>query len=218
VTILQVDSIFAEPGQKLSGYAAVPVGPVQVQVPLLILNGVAPGPRLALTAGVHYGEFVGIEGLLKLFRQCGPAELSGQLVACPIACPPSFDERRSNVCPLDGVNPNRVYPGSATGRPTERLVFWLYDNVIRPSDVFIDLHGGGLSEDLSSFVAYRSSGRPAQDRRAVELAELFGLPIVRGASGKLAYKIALRSPVAVDDRLAVEKDEPRPNRGEGRVR
>ena len=59
MTILQVDSIVAEPGQKLSGYAAVPVGPVQVQMPLLILNGVRPGPRLALTAGVHFGEFVG---------------------------------------------------------------------------------------------------------------------------------------------------------------
>jgi predicted deacylase len=36
--------------------------------------------------------------------------------------------------------------------------------------------------DLTSFVAYRSSGNSEQDRRALDLAELFGLPIVRGGA------------------------------------
>ncbi len=197
MSVLQVASIAVEPGQSRSGYALAPVGAVQVPLPLLLANGARPGPRLALTAGVHYGEFVGVEALLDLFRTIDAAALGGQLVACPVACPPAVYEHRSGVSPLDGVNPNRVYPGSASGRPTERLVYWLFEHVIRAADVFIDLHSGAISEDLSPFVAYRTSGDPELDRRALELAGLFGLPIVRGASpaGGNSHAAAMRAGV-----------------------
>jgi predicted deacylase len=180
MSMLQVGSISAAPGEKRCGYSHVNVGSAHVHLPVLLVNGSRPGPRLALTSGLHYGEFVGIEALRELARKCDGASLAGQLVACPLACPPAFFTQRSGASPLDGINPNRVYPGNPTGRPTERLVAWLFENLIRESDVFIDLHGGGVTMDLVSFVAYRSSENPEQDRRALELAELFGLPIVRG--------------------------------------
>jgi predicted deacylase len=125
---------------------------------------------------------VGVEALRELARSCDGASLAGQLVACPLAYPPAFYTYRSGLSSLDGIDPNRVYPGSATGRPTERLVAWLFENLIHQSDVFIDLHGGQITMDLTSFVAYRSSGNSEQDRRALDLAELFGLPIVRGGA------------------------------------
>ncbi len=179
---LQVGSISAAPGEKQCGYSYVNVGSAHVRMPILLVNGNRPGRRLAITSGLHYGEFVGIEALRELVRECDPGSLAGQLVACPLACPPAFYTHRSGASPLDGINPNRVYPGSATGQPTERLVAWLFENFVRQSDVFIDLHGGGVTLDLVSFVAYRSSGHPKQDRCALELAELFGLPIVRGSA------------------------------------
>jgi len=182
MTPLQIDSIAALPGQKGSGYAHVDTGIAHVRMPLVILNGAQPGPRLALTAGLHYGEFIGIEALSDLLWKITPAALAGQVVACPLACPPSCVTHRTHASPLDGVNPNRVYPGSRTGGPTERLVAWVFEHLIRGSDVFIDLHGGGVTLDLSSFVGFRSSGSPEQDHRAKELASLFGLPIIRGRS------------------------------------
>src|SRR5512143_3061670 len=70
---LPVDSVRVEPGQTWKGYAAVALGPAHVHLPLIIANGARPGPRLALTAGVHYGEFIGIEALRGLMRQIDPA-------------------------------------------------------------------------------------------------------------------------------------------------
>jgi predicted deacylase len=180
MSMLQVDSISAAPGERRCGYCYVPVGSVHVRLPILLVNGSRPGPRLALTAGLHPGEFVGVEALRDVARTCDGASLAGQLVACLLAYPPAFYTYRSGLSSLDGIDPNRVYPGNATGRPTERVVAWLFENVIRHSDVFMDLHGGGVTLDLSSFAAYRTSGDPELDRRARELAELFGLPVVRG--------------------------------------
>ena len=180
MSMLQVGSVSAAPGEKRFGYCYVHVGSVYVRLPVLLVNGGRPGPRLALTSGLHPGEFVGVEALRDLVWKCDGASLAGQLVACPLAYPPAFYTYRSGLSSLDGIDPNRVYPGSATGRPTERLVAWLFENLIHQSDVFIDLHGGQITMDLTSFVAYRSSGNSEQDRRALDLAERFGLPIMRG--------------------------------------
>jgi len=178
---LKVDSLSVAPGEKCSGYAYADVGVAHVRVPLVLVNGARPGPRLALTSGVHYGEFIGVEALRELVRKSDPASLAGQLVACPLTCPPAWFARH-RASPLDGIDPNRVYPGNPTGRPTERLVAWIFENVMRGSDVFVDLHGGGATMDLVPFVAYRCSGKSEQDRSVADLAEQFGLPIVRGAA------------------------------------
>lgn len=182
MSVLEIGGIAAAPAQKSGGYVMVATGPAHVALPVVLVNGARPGPRLCLTAGVHYGEFAGPEALLALLRALDPAALAGQVVACPLACPPAAYDHRNNVSALDGINPNRIYPGRADGKPTERLVHWLFEHLVRPSDVFIDLHSGGLSEDLVPYTGYRSSGDAALDRWTLELAELFGGPVVRGAS------------------------------------
>jgi predicted deacylase len=45
----------------------------------------------------------------------------------------------------DGSNFNRVFPGSATGRPSEQLAAYLSQILIPHSDVVIDIHSGGKS-------------------------------------------------------------------------
>jgi len=182
MSMLAVGGMTAAPGSKTSGMVMVSVGPAHVSVPLVIMNGARPGPRLCLTAGVHYGEFAGMEALQELLAALEPSALAGQVVACPLVCESSAYDHRNNVSALDGINPNRVYPGRPDGKPTERLVHWIFANLMKPSDVFIDLHSGGLSEDLASYIGWRTSGDAALDRRALALAEQFGAPVVRGAS------------------------------------
>ncbi len=192
---LQVGSIRAESGQKASGYCYAPVGIADIRLPLGLIHGSRPGPRLALTAGLHFSEFLGIEALRSLFRAVDPEKLNGQIVACPLANPPSSYGHRLNNSSLDDIDPNRVFPGNPAGKPTERMVAWLFENLIRGSDVFIDLHSGGLSEQLVPHAAYRTSGNEVQDRRALELAEAFGLAdVVRGktAGGGNSHAAATR--------------------------
>ncbi len=183
MSILQIKSIQAASGQKASGYCYAPVGVADVRMPIVIINGSQPGPRLALTAGVHFGEFVGIEALRSVLKVVDPATLKGQIVACPLANPPSSYGHRMDASPLDEINPNRVFPGNPAGKPTERMVAWLFDNLVRSSNVYLDLHGGGVCSHLISFAAYRTTGNEAQDRQALELADAFGLTnVVRGKS------------------------------------
>jgi uncharacterized protein len=181
MSILQIESIRAHPGQKASGYCHVPVGIADVRLPIMIINGSQPGPRLTLTSGVHFGEFVGIEALINILKIVDPLRLKGQMIACPLANPPSSYAQRMDVSPIDEINPNRVFPGNLTGNPTERLVGWIFENLVRSSDVYLDLHGGGVCSHLIPFTAYRTSGNESQDHQALEIADAFGLPdVVRG--------------------------------------
>ncbi len=182
---LQIGSLRADAGEKTSGYLQVDVGMAAVRLPIVLINGAQPGPRLTLTAGIHHGEFIGIEGLLAFLRQLNATSLHGQIVACPLANPPSFFSARGSLSPLDEINPNRIFPGNKQGKPTERLASWLFENLMASADAYIDLHGGGLSEEMVPLAAYRSSGDPSLDSRSLALAEAFGLPdIVRGPSAE----------------------------------
>jgi predicted deacylase len=198
LSILQVGPLRAESGQKASGYCYAPVGMADIRLPVVLIHGRRPGPRLALTAGIHSSEFLGVESLRSLLRAVDPTRLKGQIVACPLAHPPSTYGHRLSNSPLDDIDPNRVFPGNPAGKPTERMVAWLFENLIRGSDVFIDLHSGGLSEGLVPHTAYRTSGNDAQDRRGLELADVFGLAdVVRGktASGGNSHAAATREQI-----------------------
>ncbi len=198
MSILQVGSLRAESGQTVSGYCYAPVGIADIRLPIVLMHGSRPGPRLAITAGIHSSEFLGVESLRDLLRAVAPTKLKGQIVACPLAHPPSTYGHRLSNSPLDDIDPNRVFPGNPAGKPTERMVAWLFENLIRGSDVFIDLHGGGLSEGLVPHTAYRTSGNDAQDRRALELAEGFGLvDVVRGktSAGGNSHAAATREQI-----------------------
>jgi len=86
------------------------------------------------------------------------------------------------VVPADGKNLNRCFPGSYEGTYTDVLARSIFDELIAPADVVIDLHGGDLVEDVAPFTLYDESGVEA---RARELALAFGLPyVVREAAAE----------------------------------
>lgn len=72
----------AERGQQAKGFLTVPG--VDVQIPVAIVNGAAPGPRLAVTAGPHGAECPCIEGAIRFSRVLNPAEMTGSVVSVPV--------------------------------------------------------------------------------------------------------------------------------------
>ncbi|MGW0845853.1 ethanolamine utilization protein EutE, partial [Streptomyces sp. NPDC002787] len=54
---LSVGSIQAQPGTKARGSVRADLGTLTVDIPLTLVNGSRPGPRVVVTAGVHGGEF-----------------------------------------------------------------------------------------------------------------------------------------------------------------
>ena len=172
---LTVGPLTAAPGSRATGRIPIDLGEAVVDVPVVLVNGARPGPRVGVTAGIHGAEYVSIAALREVAMSVDPAALSGSIVAVLTANPPAFAARSIYVNPLDGRNLNRVFPGDAAGTPSERLAAWLFANVIAPADAFVDMHCGDMNEALVSFTGVEETGDPAVDACSFAMAEAYGL-------------------------------------------
>jgi predicted deacylase len=153
--------------------------------PYFAISGAHDGPTVCLIAGIHGAEYPPIDAVMRFCRALDPGQLHGRLVAVPVVNLPAFWERTPFVCPRDGKNPNRVFPGKPDGTFSEVMAFHFFETVIRRGDYLIDLHCGDLVEDLLPFSLIQQSGDAAVDDRALDLARVFGLPnvIVQARAG-----------------------------------
>jgi predicted deacylase len=108
-------------------------------VPVQVLIGSRPRPRLVAIAGVHGDEPEGMLALLDFAERSDPARLRGTVVLVPVANPPAFaaHQRRS---PLDGHDLNRIFPGRVDGTPSERLAYRLVHDLLAGADLVFTLH------------------------------------------------------------------------------
>ncbi|MEV7891777.1 succinylglutamate desuccinylase/aspartoacylase family protein [Streptomyces sp. NPDC002817] len=195
---LDVGVLRAEPGTKTRGTVPADLGTLTVDIPLTLVNGAHPGPRVLITAGVHGGEFTGVDAATRLAALLEPGEVHGQVIVCPVANPPAVYQGRLGVSPLDGVNINRVFPGDPGGSPTERLAAWLFTNLVDGADAYVDLHSGGIDEALTDFVGYRLTGDPELDAQTADMADALGIEDVifgMNADGGNSHAAAARQGV-----------------------
>jgi uncharacterized protein len=150
-----------------------------LELPCIVATGDEEGPRLALIAGIHGCEYSSIAAVTRFMAGLESRELRGTITAVPIVNVPSFKARTPFVTPQDGKNLNRCFPGSFEGTYSDALARALFDELIAPSDVLLDLHGGDLVEALEPFALYDES---AVEEQARALAVAYGLPyVVRSA-------------------------------------
>ena len=186
-----VAGLTALPGQRAAQVLELSLAGVQTRLPLFILHGAAPGPTVLVTAGVHGAEYVGIETAYRLALQTSPDTLRGKLIVVPITSMTAFVKRAIYLAPPDDKNLNRMFPGDPDGSFAPQLAHWLFQNLIRHADFFIDLHGGDLNEALVPFSIFRQTGNAPVDDASLALARAFGLPnIVTSVVGGAAYAAA----------------------------
>jgi uncharacterized protein len=150
-----------------------------LELPCLEARGSRDGPHVCLLGGIHGGEYSSISAVVRFMNALDTSELAGRVTAVPVVSVPSFEARAAFVMPQDGKNINRCFPGSYDGTFTDVLARFVFDELIEPSDVLIDLHGGDMVEALEPFSLYDES--PVEDRSR-ELAIAFGLRyVVRSA-------------------------------------
>ena len=149
-----------------------------VEHPAFEARGAKDGPRLSLIGGIHGCEYSSIAAVTRFMNELDPKELAGSITAVPVVSMQSFKRRSPFLVPEDGKNLNRSFPGSFDGSYTDVLARSIFDELIAPADVFIDLHGGDMVEDLEPFAIYAESGSPDVDARARGVALAFGLPLV----------------------------------------
>ncbi|WP_229239663.1 succinylglutamate desuccinylase/aspartoacylase family protein [Echinicola soli] len=137
-----------------------------------VIKGKHDGPVFSMVAGVHGFEYPPIMAVQELMQKIQPEKLHGTLVILPLANEAAFYGRSVFTNPVDGKNLNRVFPGKAEGTVTEQIAYWISQEVIPVSDVFLDIHGGDASEDLLPFVCYYNrTDKPEQVALAHQLTE-----------------------------------------------
>jgi predicted deacylase len=145
--------------------------------PVISVAGAKPGPVLFVNAGVHGGEYPAVEAVIGLGKTLDPKKISGTVILMPVLNLPAFRARTPFVCPIDNVNPNRVFPGDPRGSYSEQMTHALINEFVVHADAYVDLHGGDIPEALVPFVICRSGNDDVSERsKAITMA--FGLPYV----------------------------------------
>ncbi len=172
-----IDKVTAQPGTIASGELTVlPLGAEPgATIPFTIVNGLKPGPVLALTAGVHGAEYPPILALQRARKTIDPKTLTGTVILVHVANMPSYLKRTIYYSPVDGKNLNRVFPGKPDGTVSERIAWALTKNVIERADFVVDLHAGDANESLRPYSYWMTNGTPAVAEQSRQLALAFGL-------------------------------------------
>lgn len=176
---LTVGNLSAAPGQKVQGH--LPVHGSALALPVTLINGTLPGKTVAVTGGIHGGEYPGVETSIRLAVQLTPESVSGQVIIVHPVNVPAFFAKMQYFGPEDGKNLNRVFPGKSKGTLSERIAYTLTTEVLSRADFYMDLHGGDIHEDLTPFVIYSNLGTPQCNEVSEVAASLMGIPYIVGS-------------------------------------
>lgn len=152
---------------------------LSADLPVTLIAGKEKGPTFTIIAGIHGMEYPTILSLLELRKEIDPKKLKGNLIIIPIVNTESFYKRTPFVNPLDGLNLNKVFPGSSTGTITGVIADFMTREVFKCTDILLDMHGGDVSEDLIPFMCYYDNKDFAkQTKLATRLSEISGFDTV----------------------------------------
>ncbi len=154
---------------------------ISAPTPVLVVNGIKPGPVLCLTAAVHGDELNGIEIVRRVLYQLKVDQLSGTVVGVPIVNLQGF--RRASRYLTDRRDLNRFFPGDPDGSSAARIANSFFQEIISGCDALVDLHTGSFYRtNLPQLRADLSNPD------VVEITEGFGATVIvqsRGAVGTL---------------------------------
>jgi uncharacterized protein len=171
-----VGSATASPGTTAYGALSIPAGSDSgLQVPVAVIRGVRPGPVVAFVSGAHGTEYTSIIAMQKLIGRIDAKRLGGTVIVVPLLNRASFETMTPHINPVDRKGMNAAYPGDPEGTQTQRALAAVTQQILIPSDVVVDLHGGDLDEDLRPYSYWFRGGHAAQDSAGLKLALAFGL-------------------------------------------
>ena len=152
-----------------------------MEVPVVVIHGMQPGPVLCLTGGIHGDELNGIEVIRRVVSTLDARELVGTVIGVPIVNMAGF-ARGSRYLP-DRRDLNRFFPGNLNGSSASRIAHDFFSKVILRCTAVVDFHTGSF--DRANLPQVRGDMRiPA----VVELTRGFGATAVLhtpGAPGML---------------------------------
>lgn len=142
-----------------------------VTMPVQVINGKRPGPRLFVSAAIHGDELNGVEIIRRLLKLHRLRYLRGTLIAIPIVN--IFGLIHHSRYLPDRRDLNRSFPGSETGSLAARLANLFMSEIVAHCTHGIDLHTGAHARaNLPQIRANLS------DPETERLAYAFGVPVL----------------------------------------
>lgn len=121
----------------------LPASSTHGALPLRIGQVGNDGPVALITAGVHGDEGPwGAWAIRQMLLHTSADALRGTIRIVPAANPLAMSSDLRNA-PVDQLDLNRAFPGSAEGSYTEQAAHLLVEHAMKDADIVIDLHGGG---------------------------------------------------------------------------
>lgn len=142
-----------------------------LSLPVTVVHGARPGPRLWLSAAVHGDEVNGVEIIRRALDKLDATTLRGTVVAVPIVNVFGFINQ-SRYLP-DRRDLNRSFPGSAKGSLASRLAHLFMAEIVGQCTHGIDLHTA--SDHRKNLPHIRGDLTDPETRR---IAEAFAPPLI----------------------------------------
>lgn len=141
-----------KPGEKVSGFLEIAEN--EISLPVTVIQGNVPGKTVLITAGVHAGEYVGIQAAIELAQDIKAESVQGRIIIAKVLCRDDFECRYGSISREDDKNLNREFPGSAEGTITQKLADAIVKVLHKEADYYIDLHSGDDFENLVPYIYY----------------------------------------------------------------
>ena len=142
-----------------------------VAIPVHVIRGKRPGPRLFISAAIHGDEINGVEIIRRFLFHSSLKRLHGTIIAIPIVNIHGFINH-SRYLP-DRRDLNRSFPGSSKGSLAARLAYLFMNEIVSKCTHGIDLHTGAIHRD--NLPQIRAN---LDDKETAWLAEAFGVPVL----------------------------------------
>jgi len=168
---LTVGDVTARPGELAQGFiqAGELAGGTPLRIPVIVINGLRPGPCVWVNGAIHGDEPEGPLTCHLLKREVDPSQLSGSLVLVPVLNVPAYEAaQRGNPLDTFSYDMNRIYPGKPDGYFSDRLAHAHMQQMVAVADYEISIHSGGSHSYLSETIF------ATQDAASQELARAMG--------------------------------------------
>jgi len=157
---------------KQHGHLVLPAGESAVKdghirIPVCIVKGKEDGPTITMIAGVHGDEFEGPITLQRLAKELSSDAIKGRIILLPSINPQALTAS-TRYSPVDNRDMDLCFPGSPFGTQTQQMAFQIFQKLIRPADLVIDLRSGGSSLLFAPTVAMRTANGRRQLHKPTE--------------------------------------------------
>jgi|WetSurMetagenome_2_1015567.scaffolds.fasta_scaffold248982_1 uncharacterized protein len=143
---IKVRDIIVNPGEKRHAYVTLGqmVDGSPYRIPLILINGTKPGPRLLVSACVHGDEVIGTEAIKTIAKTLTPENMAGCFIGVPITNIASYlslarvDLLETPVGDNDMSSKWRT--ATLEGSMTERAAAFFTKELVPQAEYYIEIH------------------------------------------------------------------------------